>query len=372
MKHARAAIFEGKAGHCRVRSVPLPEPTAAEVLVKVLGCTLCGSDLHSLEGRRSVPVPTVLGHEIVGEVLARGDSAPATDLAGRALRVGDRVTWAIVASCGACPFCLRGLPQKCLKGVKYGHETMVPGRELLGGLASHCLLVPGTAIARLPDDLPLEVACPTSCATATVAAALEAAGGLEGRRVCLFGLGMLGLTAAAMTRARGAAEVVGVDPDKERRAQAPAFGASRVAGLDEFAGVEASGDLFDVVIELSGSPAAFVAAWPRVQVGGTIVLVGSVFPGAPVSIALEQVVRRHLTIRGVHNYAPRHLVTAVDFLAAEHKKRPFAELVAEWYPLAAVDEAFARALRGGAIRVGVRPEGPTRSRADRPGSGTVS
>ena len=206
------AVFDGQAGQLRMAVFPAPKLRRGEMLVRVLGCTLCGSDLHSFEGRRSVPVPTILGHEIVGEIVSFGESAARADLAGKPLAIGDRITWAIVANCGQCLMCQRGLPQKCLQGTKYGHEPLHPGRELLGGLAEHCLLVEGTAIIKLPDALPLAVACPASCATATVAAAMEAAGELHGRSVCLFGAGMLGLTACAMARAAGAVQIICVDP----------------------------------------------------------------------------------------------------------------------------------------------------------------
>ena len=258
MTHCLAAVFDGVVGQVALRALPIPTPRDSEILVRVLGCTLCGSDLHTFEGRRSVPVPTVLGHEIVGEIVDIGPSAHACDLAGRELRAGDRVTWAIVASCGACLLCQRGLPQKCLHAVKYGHEPFRPGRELLGGFAEYCLLVPGTAIVRLPNDLPLAVACPSSCATATIVAALEAAGDLQGRSVCLFGAGMLGLTACAMARSLGAAEVICVDPIPARRERALSFGATRVAQPDDLTAIAdaAVGPFgFDAVLELSGNPA---------------------------------------------------------------------------------------------------------------------
>jgi alcohol dehydrogenase len=244
--------------------------------------------------------------------------------------------------------------------VKYGHEPFRPGRELLGGLATHCLLAPGTSIVRLPDELPLSVCCPASCATATIAAAMEAAGELHGRSVCLFGAGMLGLTACAMARSLGAAEVVCVDPIPARRDRALALGATRAAAPGELHAVAhaTTGTLgFDAVIELSGHPAAFTEAWPLIRTGGTLVLVGSVFPGAPAAVELEQIVRRHLTIRGVHNYAPRHLVAAVEFLALHHRRVPFSSLVARWFPLTSIADAFSQT-GGDAIRIGVYPGDP--------------
>ena len=353
---AQAAVFGGVAGEMTLRQLSIPKPAESEILVRVSGCTICGSDLHSFHGRRTVPVPTILGHEIVGEIVDIGGPSARFDLGGQKLQRSDRVTWAIMANCGVCDLCRRDLPQKCLNGVKYGHEAFRPGRELLGGLAEYCLLVPGTSIVRLPDELPLAVACPASCATATIAAALEAAGDLAGRTGCLIGAGMLGLSACAMSRVQGAAKVVSVDPVSARRDLATEFGATRTSAPDELAAVamEEVGPLgFDVVLELSGNPAAFQLVWPLIRTGGTLVLVGSVFPGPSIPIALEQIVRRHLTIRGIHNYAPRHLLEAVKFLATAHTQYPFARLVSEWISLTSIADAFRRGSQPDAIRIGV-------------------
>ena len=358
MTTSLAAIFHGSRRELELRQIEQPPPCGDEVLVSVLGCTLCGSDLHTFDGRREVAVPTILGHEIVGEICSHGDSAPLRDLAGRELRIGDRVTWSVVATCGDCFYCLRGLPQKCLASVKYGHEPLRPQRELLGGLAEHCLLVPGTAIVRLPDELPLATACPASCATATISAALAAAGDARERNVCLFGAGLLGLTASAMLRVNGAANIVCVDVNEGRLARALEFGATHVATPDDLkkkahpiTGMHG----FDVVLELSGSPAAVEDGWGLLRRGGILVLVGSVFPTPPVPISPEQIVRRNLTIRGVHNYVPQDLLQAVEFLTNHHHDFPFAELVEEWFPLESAAEAFQRGHDAGQIRVGVRP-----------------
>lgn len=82
-------------------------------------------------------------------------------------------------------------------------------------------------------------------------------------------------------------------------------------------------------------------------------LVGAVFPTAPVPLELEQVVRRQLTLRGVHNYAPRHLERAVVFLEQVWRQVPFASLVGPWIALSEVSQAFELGGRGESIRVGV-------------------
>jgi len=353
------AVFEGP-GNLQLRQVPAPTLQPGEVLVEVLGCTLCGSDLHSYTGRREVAVPTVLGHEIAGRVAVigpPGEHGVPRAVDGAPLAVGDRVAWAVVASCGRCDRCLRGLPQKCRHGVKYGHARLDDGREPLGGLGSHCLLLAGTSIVRLPESLPLEVACPAGCATATVAAALEPVGDITGLRVGVFGLGMLGLTACAMAHEAGAEVVLGIDPDAGRGERAKAFGATAVAmpdALPDMVGDPAA-DGLDLVLEMSGAPSAVTAAIATAGVGGSVHLVGSVFPSGSVPLDPEQVVRRQLSIRGTHNYAPKHLQQAVTFLERCHQRYPFASLVEGWLPLAEVEAAFDQALASGAVRIGVRP-----------------
>jgi alcohol dehydrogenase len=250
------------------------------------------------------------------------------------------------------------LPQKCQASVKYGHEQIQPGYELRGGLAEHCLLAPGTAIVRLPHDLPLSVACPASCATATIAAALAAAGELREMNVCLFGAGLLGLTACAMLRVAGAANIVCVDLDDSRRRRALDFGATIAVPPDELDDVsaEVTNDFgFDVILELSGSNAAFDSGLNVVRIGGTLVLVGAVFPTAPVSIAPERIVRRNLSIHGIHNYRPADLLRAVEFLSQHHTEFPFAEVVCDWLPLDSAGEAFRLSHDPNRIRVGVGP-----------------
>lgn len=358
LRKSKAAVFEGVPSQLVLKEIPTPSPQGKEVLVRVEACTLCGSDLHSIEGRRRVPVPTVLGHEIVGRIEAFGPGAPRADVNGEVLAEGSRVVWSIVASCGKCFYCQRQLPQKCLKSVKYGHEAFRPGYELLGGLAEHCLLAEGTAILRVPDALDVETICPASCATATIVAAMESFETLRHQVVCITGAGLLGLTAAAIARSRDAEGIIVVDPSEFRRHQACSFGATHVVAPDELPSVVREvthGHGVDLALEVSGAPDAFRSLWPQLRLGATMVLVGAVFPADPVPLALEQIVRRNLTIRGIHNYSPIHLSAAIQFLHAT-RNFPFHKMVARWYPLNDVHEAVKDAQNPMNIRVGIRAD----------------
>ncbi len=355
---ARAAVFRGVGLPFDLVEFPLPRPRGMQILVEVIACTLCGSDLHSIHGRRAVPTPSVLGHEILGRVVAFGPEAARVDQAGQPLALGDRVTWSLVASCGECFYCCRDLPQKCERGFKYGHEALQPGRELSGGLADHCLLVAGTAIFRVPDEVPDEVACPASCATATVAAAIEAGDKVADRAVLVLGAGMLGMTAAAWCRALWAKDVIVCDHDAERLATAAAeFGATATcapSGLADVVRERTGGRGVDLALELSGAPESVTAALPLLRTGGTLVLVGSVFPSAPIAVVPERLVRGCVTMRGVHNYAPWHLALGLEFLAG-HPEFPFGRLVAPWRPLADLNALVASGPPVGSLRIGIRP-----------------
>ncbi|MGW8886317.1 zinc-binding dehydrogenase [Streptomyces sp. NPDC055749] len=323
-------------------------PGPGEILVGIDLATVCGSDLHTVGGRRPSPAPSVLGHEQVGTVVAVGSGEPHCH-DGTPVVPGMRVVWSVTASCGDCDRCRRGMTQKCRRLRKYGHEQLDESAPLTGGFSTHCLLLPGTAVVAVPDGLPDPVACPASCATATVAAVLAAAGPLSGRSVLVTGAGMLGVTAVAMA-ARSGAHVVAVDPAPERRAQAVRFGAAEVRDAGA-----ACGDI-DVALELSGRIEGVESCLASLAVGGRAVLAGSVSPGEPVAVDPEWLVRGLRTVVGVHNYAPKDLQAAVDFLAVHHDTYPFAELVEGRYPLDRIDEAVAAARVAVAPRVAVVPQ----------------
>jgi len=352
----RLQVFWGAERGLTLEELAVPEPSGAEVLVRVTACTLCGSDLHTYSGRRSGPTPTVLGHEILGEIEALGPDAPTHDQRGLPLTVGARVTWALIASCGECFYCLRALPQKCERQVKYGHEK---GVAWTGGLGEFCLLAPGTALFRIPDTLSDAVACPASCATATVAAALRSVAGVANKTVLIQGAGMLGLAACGLAQAGGASAVICSDPNPSRLEQARAFGATALAAPEQLGEVvhqHTQGYGVDVALELSGVPEAFLAGLRLLRLGGSYALVGAVYPAEPVALRVETLVRRHIPLLGIHNYTARDLATALTFLSEAGAALPYEGLVERWFPLEQAADAFAFAHTSGAFRVGVRPQ----------------
>ena len=358
--HSLAAIFHQAGSPLELKQLPTAELRAGEILVEVTCCTLCGSDLHSIRGDRPVAGPTVLGHEMIGRIRSLGSSS--RDLRGVDLRVGDRIIWSIAVSCHNCFFCNNALPQKCERLFKYGHEVAREDEPCHGGLAQLCHLVPGTTVIKLPQDLPDTVAAPANCATATCAAALRTAGAVAGRTVIIQGAGMLGLTAAAMCRQARAANVIVTDLSALRLQLASKFGATAVFDARDQASVQnaiaqnTDGRGGDVLFEMSGSAEALENSFLLLRPGGHLLLVGAVSPSRPIAVSPEQLVRKMLSIDGVHNYVPQDLLTAITFLEATQRTFPFHELVGAEFSLTEVNHAVQHALNTDSPRIAVRPD----------------
>lgn len=358
-----AAVFEGPGRPFRLVGYPLRAPGPGTILVRVLLSSICGSDVHAWTGRRAFPVPGILGHEIVGVIEAVGPSAP-PDLRGRTLGPGQRVIWTEYVACGACLPCrVLDLPQKCAQVRKYGHERSTEPPHLLGGLAEYCYLLPGTGVLLVPDPISDAEVAPVSCGVATIAAVIEAAAIDRGDAVVVQGAGLLGLYAIAMARAVGAASVVALEAVPSRQALARRFGADAVLDpttLDAHAlgaGVRAYAPRggADVVIETCGVPVALPQGLSVLRVGGRLVTAGLVVPGATVTLDASEIVRRCIIMRGVHNYHPRHLVRALDFVTDHCDRLPLGALVDATFPLAAADGAFVAAAERRALRPAVVP-----------------
>jgi threonine 3-dehydrogenase len=338
-----------------LRSLPIPEPGVGDVVVEVDLATVCGSDLHTVSGRRSGPHPGVLGHEAVGRVRRLGPGGR-HDHRGDPLQLGDRVVWGVTDSCGRCDRCRAGRSAKCRELRKVGHEPLNGPWPLSGGYATHVVVPAGVAVVRVPAHVPDAAAAVAACALATVMACVEACGEVEGRSFLVSGLGMLGLSACAVLADRGAARIVGIDPDPSRRATSLRMGAHEAVGPGELDGRPADGAL-----ELSGAPSAVAAMVASVDVGGRVVLAGSVAPAGLVEVDPERIVRGHLSIVGVHNYEPTHLVQAVDVLATAGRGAQFARLVAAPVPLSGLPSLLV-APGGASLRGSVDPRLPDRTR----------
>jgi putative phosphonate catabolism associated alcohol dehydrogenase len=292
-----------------------------EVLVAIDLATICGSDLHTIAGTRTERTPSVLGHEAVGRVVQLG--------AGRDLAIGDRITWSVADSCGHCTPCTEHeLPQKCEQLFKYGHAPLDDGSGHNGCYASHIVLRPGTHIVRVPASVPDRVAAPANCALATMVNAISQLR-VTPRTVLIQGGGLLGLYGCALLREAGTEQVYCSEIDQRRMELIERFGGTPIdatRSAEEIARRHPRG--VDATFEVAGVKDIVEEGVSALRIGGSYVFVGLVHPNSELTITAETIIRKCLTLHGVHNYAPRHLDTGLEFLARQVDHLPFEDLVA--------------------------------------------
>jgi len=363
MRTGRAAIYEAPNSPFVVAEYPVRPAREREALVRVAMSTVCRSDIHSYEGRRPNPAPCILGHEIIGVIEELG-SAVTHDLRGAPLAVGDRVTWTEYFAEGDSYYRdLLDMPQKCRGLRKYGHDRADQEPHFTGGFAEYCYILPGTGILKLPTDLSDQEATPLNCGIATMISVTEAAVIGMGDTVVIQGLGLLGLYGVAIARSRGARLVIGLDTVAARLEAARAFGADLTIDVSRLTADElvravrdaCAPDGADRVIEVCGVPDVIPVGLRMLRTGGRYVVGGLVNPCADVTIDANLILRQWITLCGVHNYHPRHLVQALDFVMANRHRFPFAEIVDATFSLSQLDVAFRKASERSVLRAAIVP-----------------
>lgn len=322
----------------RVESVPNPVARDREVLVRVKGSGLCGTDDRIWSGERPVRYPLILGHEFIGEVAGVGKEVTR-------VRAGDRVAIEPNYSCGVCALCLEGNSNLCL-------ERTAIGIDVPGGLAE-LAVVPERCCWPAPRDMSDDQLLLTE-PLAVMVRAVNRSGAKAGECAAVLGAGSLGLLACQVLRALGLRVLV-LSRTARRLALARELGAEETASLAEAPGVEVarrfSGrDGVDLVIETAGTAEAVEEAVKLVRPAGRVVLVG--LPHSPSSINFFWVVRREISLIGSMIYQ-KEFPEALKLLA-EGKVRA-APLLTHRFALDDVQSAFSAYRSGESIKIAVVP-----------------
>ncbi|MEJ7824060.1 MAG: alcohol dehydrogenase catalytic domain-containing protein [Solirubrobacteraceae bacterium] len=233
----RAAVLEEFGQPLVVQELELAEPRAGEVLVRLVACGVCHTDMYTASGvDPSGYAPTVLGHEGAGVVEAVGEDV--TDL-----RVGDHVVTLFSPQCRECEHCLSPKTNICLaireqqgKGylpdgtARLSRPGGEPIRHFMGtSTFAEYTVMPQIALAKVSPDAPLDRACLFACGLSTgLGAAMFTAKVEAGSTVVVFGAGMVGLGAVAGARLQGAERIVCVDLSPQRLEMASHQGATDV------------------------------------------------------------------------------------------------------------------------------------------------
>jgi threonine dehydrogenase-like Zn-dependent dehydrogenase len=336
-----------------VRSYEVPEPEPGAVLLRVRRANVCGSDVHQFHYESVALRNAGLGHEFVGEVTALG-AGVATDFAGQPVAVGDRVVAVYYLTCHQCPPCLRAEFNSCVHGLASWVLPPDVAPHFRSAFATHYYVQPGQYFYKVPDGVSDAAVAGANCGLAQVLFVLDKVRLAAGETAVIQGAGGLGLYAAAVAADRGARAVV-VDGITERLELARRFGADAVVDMREHttpaARVAAVGALTgglgaDVVLEVTGVPAAFTEAIELARTGGRVASVGNLNAAATVPISPGILTRKSLTVAGVLRYDPWYLHRAVAFLQRRGKDHPFDALTDQTYGL----DRIVAALRSGESR----------------------
>jgi len=290
--------------------VPVPEPVAGQLLLRVEAAGLCHSDLHIMDspaGRMPYPLPFTLGHEVVGTVVAAGPDADASWL-GRLAAVHG------VWSCGRCRACRRGRENYCFAltgpvGCGIGYD---------GGLAEYVLVPAARHLVGADGADPVGLA-PLTDAGLTAHHVLRSLDGqLDGATVVVIGVGGLGHLAVQLLGPAELACLVAVDPRSEARTLAMRLGADAVVAsardAAEWLDESEDGHGADVVIDFVGSPETMSAAAGLLAPGGRIVVVGSA--GGSLEVAKGADLPRGFGVTAPFWGTRRDLEEVVDLAAA--------------------------------------------------------
>ncbi|SEK16889.1 MULTISPECIES: L-idonate 5-dehydrogenase [unclassified Variovorax] len=302
-----------------------------QVLVKVGMGGICGSDLHYFHhggfGTVRIKEPMVLGHEVAGTVVA---VAPGVD----SVRIGDKVAINPSRPCGACKFCLEGLPNQCLDMRFYGSAMRTPHVQ---GAFRNMLLCEATQCVKVAEHVPLRLAAlaePFSVGLHGV----SRAGPLLGKRVLVSGCGPIGVLAIAAARAHGAAEITATDVVDEPLAIARAMGADQVINVakDKTWVSRYSPDkgTFDVMLECSGNERALRDGLEVMRPRGVVVQLGL---GGDVSIPQNMVVAKELSICGSFRF---HAEFALAVRLINEGRVDLSPVVTHTFPMLQARQAF--------------------------------
>ena len=293
----KALVFHGARD---IRFEEYPDPSLAfdhAVLLRVSHCSICGSDLHIYHGDKigktdySAGVePFCVGHEFIGEIVAKGSEV-------HRFAIGDRVIAAGGSGCGECNACLSRVG-RCSRSTAFGLST-----RLQGGQAEFAQ-VPNAdlTLMKIPDGVSDDQAVLLTDALATAHFGVSRADVSPGSRVAIVGLGPIGLLGIELAFAQGAAQVFAVDPVETRRRHAESLGAIALepdTARDQIREIT-KGAACDSIFEASGARSAIGLVPSLARHGATASFIG--LPQGDTAIPMRDIIYRNLTVRaGIAN-----------------------------------------------------------------------
>lgn len=344
----RAMVLEKFNEPLRMKEFEVGELPEGSVLVRTLASGVCGSDVHIAKGEDPrTPVPIILGHEGVGEVIEVAGEKK--DLNGEPIKPNDRIIWNRGIVCRKCYWCtVAKQPHLCPNRKVYGiNMSCKDYPHLFGCYAEAVVLLPEVEVLKIPRNVDPASVVIASCSGATAMNALDSLSEpLAGKTVVIQGVGPLGIFAAVAAKSMGASIVAVIGGSPERLSVAKDF-VDVLINRRELSEEERRKKILqlthnrgaDVVIEAAGDSRALMEGFNLLRRGGTYLIAGVAVPQDPIPVSVyENLVFKGITLQGVWVSDTKHLVQAVNVVISHESV--FAKLITHRFRLEEANEAL--------------------------------
>ena len=351
-KTARVAMLTALE-HYDIKEFPIPPVGEDDILVKVEGCGICGTDAHEFKRDPFSLIPVALGHEGTGEIVAMGKNVK-TDTAGKPVKIGDKVVTCMIFKDDP-DITMYDLNKKNVGGADvYG---LLPDDDIhLNGWFSDYIYIRGGSFGstffNVSDlDLDSRILIEPSAVLVHAVERAKTTGILRfNSRVVVQGCGPIGLICIAVLRTMGIENICAVDGEQKRLDFAKRMGASMTVNFKDHKGIEAlagavkdvfGGHLADFAFQCTGSPVAHSNIYKFIRNGGGLCELGFFINGGDATINPHfDICSKEITTVGSWVYTLRDYATTFDFLKrAKGIGLPMSDLITDRFPLEEINEA---------------------------------
>ena len=360
-KTARVAMLTALEKY-EVKEFPIPEVGDGDILVKVEGCVICGTDAHEIKRDPYGLKPVSLGHEGTGEIVKMGKNVKA-DSAGKPLKVGDKVVTCMIFKDNP-DITMFDLNKQNVGGADvYG---LLPDDDihLNGWFSDYILIREGSTVFNVSDlDLKSRILIEPCAVLIHAVERAKTTGILRfNSRVVVQGCGPIGLICIAVLRTMGIENIVAVDGEQKRLDFAKEMGAEKSVNFKEHKGIEALAkavqDAFggypaDFAFQCTGSPAANI--YKFIRNGGGLCELGFFINGGDATINPHfDICSKEITTVGSWVYTLRDYATTFDFLKrAKGIGLPIDKLITHEFPLEQINEAHVTNLKMEGLKIAI-------------------
>ncbi len=340
--------------HFDIKEFPMPEVGDDDILVKVEGCGVCGTDAHEFKRDPFSLIPVALGHEGTGEIVKMGKNVT-VDTAGKPVQVGDKIVTCMIFKDDP-EITMFDLNKKNVGGADvYG---LLPDDDVhLNGWFADYILIRGGSFGSTffnVSDLDLDSRILIEpCAVLIHAVERAKTTGILrfNSRVVVQGCGPIGLICISILKTMGIQNICAVDGEQKRLDFAKRMGAKQTVNFKDHKGIEAlagavkdafGGHLADFAFQCTGSPVAHANIYKFIRNGGGLCELGFFINGGDATINPHfDICSKEITIVGSWVYTLRDYVTTFDFLkSAKEIGLPMSELITDKFPLEEINEAL--------------------------------